>query len=92
MKTNEPARCPWIDVKERLPELPNSYDGENFFSNILLITIKLKDRPAFTGVGRCYKYRREEHVVWSDEIHIWPSEEFSVTHWMPLPEPPEKVK
>lgn len=70
----------WISVKDRLPE---EIDGE---SKAVLVIVKFVD---FRG------------NVWSENYNIAWTENGEwdcigrmgiVTHWMPLPEPPEKEK
>lgn len=76
------AMTDWISVKDRLPEAEGAY---------------LVFAPSYTGgsssgkeyhSGRMFSMWR--HGKWSIEVgyHKRPG---CVTHWMPLPEPPEEV-
>ena len=67
----------WISVEERLPE-PNR-------------VVLVRRMPVLGGRG----YTAVDHVLagppydggtWFEDLHTWKS---FVTHWMPLPEPPE---
>lgn len=82
---NDIARFPtavgWISVKDRLPKS---------MVNKVLVWLEHKDFVGYIGFGHYEKYKGQE--IWFDLEH---SEAFSirgyaVTHWMPLPEPPEE--
>lgn len=71
----------WIDVNDRLP------DDEH---DTLIVALKSKvlnpssgdvlvDTDSFYTSEGCFRF-------WSS------SKEYDVTHWMPLPEPPEEAK
>lgn len=65
----------WIKCSERMPE-----EGEN-----VIVYDNLKQ------VHECFYLRYGDHVSW--EIYSYnPSyyDEVNVTHWMPLPEPPQE--
>ena len=65
----------WISVKDRLPE--ENYDGS---VNAVLVTDGLVQHIAYFARG-------EWRFAESGEIKepMW----YSITHWMPLPEPPK---
>lgn len=72
----------WISVKDRLPKS---------IINKVLVWLEHDDLVGYIGFGHYEKYKGQE--IWFDLEH---SEAFSVrgytvTHWMPLPEPPEEV-
>ena len=74
----------WIPCSERLPELDVSvlvYFAHDFSSYM--------EVAALTEFGAYLRYQGEAAKLmwWSGEI---PSDLDSVTHWMPLPEPPEE--
>ena len=79
----EPRRQRWIPVNERLPELPDS----SWRKRTVLVCAKGHVRPMI--------YEREivrgktvERWKWMwNRIYDTPE---AITHWMPLPEPPEK--
>ena len=66
----------WISVGDRLPEIGDE----------VLVLTEFKDI-------RIYSYMRIDQetadVVWEDDYGHW-EEIASVTHWMPLPEPPKE--
>lgn len=71
----------WISVKDRLPES---------IINKVLVWLEHDDLIGYIGFGHYEKYKGQE--IWFDLEH---SEAFSVrgytvTHWMPLPEPPKE--
>jgi hypothetical protein len=69
----------WIKVGERLPD-PAEYDW-------VLVNIMFDEDGSY-GVPTVAEYRKGE---WWDLIGDKLSElEITVTHWMPLPEPPEE--
>ena len=66
----------WISVKDRLPEIDKK---------VLVCDIDVEDEP----VIHTYELSIDEDgYFWSDEGGWWIDFE-CVTHWMPLPEPPE---
>lgn len=69
----------WISVEDRLPDacgFPCLLCGENKFGQILVF-------EGFTGYMKCGK--SEWHSNQKDiDIDVW-----TITHWMPLPEPPK---
>lgn len=69
----------WISVKDRLPDAcgyPCLLCGENKFGQICVF-------EGFTGYMECGKF--EWHSNQKDiDIDVW-----TITHWMPLPEPPK---
>lgn len=77
--TNVPNK--WISVKDKLPKS---------VTNKVLVWLEHEDLNGYIGFGHYEKYKGQE--IWFDLEH---SEPFSirgyiVTHWMPLPEPPEE--
>ena len=66
----------WISVKDRMP----AYDSSNPYKSYLVCD---------ANEGDCTVARREDpkYKDWSFQADLWQSE--YVTHWMPLPEPPE---
>ena len=69
----------WISAKDRLPDacgFPCLLCGENKFGQIRVF-------EGFTGYMKCGK--SEWHSNQKDiDIDVW-----TITHWMPLPEPPK---
>lgn len=69
----------WIKVGERLPE-PSAHDW-------VLVNITFNE-DGTCGVPTVAEYRKGE---WWDSLGNKLSElEITVTHWMPLPEPPKE--
>lgn len=68
----------WISVEERLPE-PNAVDKHGFAKGYLVKT----DRHVMMHTAR---YNGEWWVLWGQAEVITDT----VTHWMPLPEPPKE--
>lgn len=80
------ARVPrWIPVEESMPE------GEGW---VLVIGLLLKKKKG--NYGWCVPHVAEyRHGRWCDSDGMLPDLEdrsLKVTHWMPLPEPPEEVR
>lgn len=73
----------WISVKDRLPEakMPDA-DGNITFSDYVLTYQTYKDGFSWVTADTC----RVDHGVWMHEV---PGSGCKVTHWMPLPEPPQ---
>jgi hypothetical protein len=72
----------WILCEERLPEKPGKSTYEHVFC---LVTIKDRGAAYVTILAwNC------EHLCWDDESGDDISNKHEhVTHWMPLPEPPQ---
>ena len=79
----------WIDVNDRLPEDVYGRDREQI---TVLVYTKAKK---VSQCSRCAEYewdRREplEKDVWYRTGEFYWNKGKNVTHWMPLPEPPQK--
>lgn len=70
----------WISVEERLPDAAQGMEGVLGFVN------GYNGRITFTDAYLFVKYDYAENAWWSEDYDI---EGCKVTHWMPLPEPPE---
>lgn len=79
LRREQERTAQWISVKDRLPDtcgLPCLLCGENAFGQIRVFA-------GFTGYMERGKF--EWHSNQKDiDIDVW-----TITHWMPLPEPPE---
>jgi hypothetical protein len=70
----------WISVKERLPE-----EG----LEVLIFGKILNDISKVLGVRARFQGDQKSKYTWeSEDIHIYT--QYDVTHWMPLPKPPEE--
>ncbi len=80
------ARREWVSVDERLPDNPK--DGEHPTKYNVVID--------FSGIRYADGSRLEDEVdtlyFYDDEFRNNYGNVISVTHWMPLPEPPEVEK
>lgn len=77
----------WISVKDRLPE-ERINPLTNDFQDVICFC-DFGGRPKKTDI-RTYGYGK---VSWEKEPHFWHGPQIMdgiVTHWMPLPEPPEE--
>ena len=72
----------WIPVEERLPEL-QSWGA----STVVLGLIKSKNAPALNKLHDLTLCVYCDNGIWS-----MPGRYVAITHWMPLPEPPEVMK
>ena len=72
----------WISVKDRLPRS---------MANKVLVWLEHEDLVGYMGFGHYEKYKGQE--IWYDLEHneAFAIRGYTVTHWMPLPEPPEEV-
>ncbi|MEF2644551.1 MAG: DUF551 domain-containing protein [Oscillospiraceae bacterium] len=73
----------WIPVTERLPD--NKEDD--------WVLAQVVEDNGFMHIPNVMEYRQQRND-WLDETYGWLSEHngaFTVTHWMPLPEPPKGV-
>ncbi|MBQ5712365.1 MAG: DUF551 domain-containing protein [Oscillospiraceae bacterium] len=68
----------WIPVGERLPTP---------YVDVITCRMGLLGRGCATGI-ECITIQREDALVWGKDLATWKS---TVTHWMPLPEPPKEV-
>ena len=72
----------WIPVEERLPELQNWGASE-----VVLGLIKSKNAPSLNKLHNLTLCVYCDNGIWS-----MPGRYVAITHWMPLPEPPEVEK
>ena len=72
----------WIPVTERLPEL-QSWGA----SEVVLGLIKSEDVPSLNKLHNLTLCVYCDNGIWS-----MPGRYVAITHWMPLPEPPEEEK
>ena len=81
----------WIPVKEKPPEKPGHYltasDAPAGFPKLIRILMFVKDLHETDPCNFRGKHR-PGWVDWDDEYGYY--EYDAVTHWMPLPEPPEE--
>ena len=73
----------WIPVTERLPD-NKEHDW---------VLAQVVEDNGFMHIPKVMEYRQQRND-WLDETYGWLSEHngaFTVTHWMPLPEPPKGV-
>ena len=71
----------WIPVDDRLPE-----NDENDW-----VLAQVVEDNGFMHIPKVMEYRQQRND-WFEETYGWLSEHnglFSVTHWMPLPNPPK---
>ena len=68
----------WISVEERLPEVDKRYGGYEYSAELFV----------YDGLRRRAAYYCHTSGVWYDSRYE--DDTFEVTHWMPLPEPPEE--
>lgn len=71
----------WISVKDRLPD-NKEHDW---------VLAQVVEDNGFMHIPRVMEYRQAKND-WFEETYGWLSEHnglFSVTHWMPLPNPPK---
>lgn len=78
----------WISVEERPPEFPcMCWDGENpVYIPMCIGTVQLKSGK-IVYVGNLDLY---EHLLCIGDPEQRPDYVTHITHWMPLPEPPEE--
>lgn len=72
----------WIPVEERLPEL-QSWGA----SEVVLGLIKSENAPSLNKLHNLTLCVYCDNGIWS-----MPGRYVAITHWMPLPEPPEVVE
>ena len=71
----------WISVKDRLPD-NKEHDW---------VLAQVVEDNGFMHIPKVMEYRQQRND-WFEETYGWLSEHngaFTVTHWMPLPEPPK---
>lgn len=74
----------WIPVTERLPD-NKEHDW---------VLAQVVEDNGFMHIPNVMEYRQQRND-WLDETYGWLSEHngaFTVTHWMPLPEPPKGAR
>lgn len=76
----------WISVKDRLPELPGAY----------LVFFHRDGKPVHDDEWSWRRNVTEHEGFWTEVCQrwwsgrCWAGYEETVTHWMPLPEPPQE--
>ena len=73
----------WISVQDRLPD---------FEQNVLVYAeVKLENisPESMMVVTHRHKYRFADFWSWSEPSQYF-NEDYKITHWMPLPEPPKE--
>lgn len=76
--------CKWISVEDRLPD-NKEHDW---------VLAQVVERNGYMHIPKVMEYRQLKND-WFEETYGWLSEHngaFTVTHWMPLPEPPKTEK
>jgi len=71
----------WISVKDRLPELKESYSGSPLRSERVLIY-----NGHYVDLGKIEESYKRRVRSWKDSTYRIAC----VTHWQPLPEPPRE--
>lgn len=73
----------WISVNDKLP---------TSIVNKVLVWLEHEDLNGYIGFGHYEKYKGQE--IWYDLEHneAFSIRGYAVTHWMPLPEPPQEVE
>ncbi len=86
-KLEELSKPKWIPVSEKKPPLP---ENENICFVQVIAAIKGKNETEPVTYCRVYRYRdgKRERI----ERFVGDGEVVEVTHWMPMPEPPEEDK
>ena len=82
-KTSDKKTSEWISVEERLPEDDLPPDTDRVAIKVLTVT-KHGTRRFVRELTRQRWWWRGVMQPWS-----WSKDAIGVTHWMPLPEPPE---
>ena len=72
----ERKRGEWISVKERLPKL---------HTEVLVYRGNLGGMGGYVSIDHMDVRWVDDEPMWSSDVLAWKSK---VTHWMPLPEPP----
>lgn len=75
----------WISVKDRLPEIKDHH-----VSDTVLVYCAEQEAMAFTELEETFFGGFVFGVERDDPRGVY--EPMEVTHWMPLPEPPEEVQ
>jgi hypothetical protein len=79
------SRVPkWISVNERLPELTEQVEGDNFLTDFSKDVVVVSGKAHLIQIGRLVSEGRNEY--WTDDTF---DEIKSVTHWMEIPELPK---
>lgn len=84
----------WVSVKDRLPEGDGKiYEGVLEESNPVLVYGKDEDGELTFGVSSyVYDHSEQNDSGWDGVAYPdWDCESCTITHWMPLPEPPKGV-
>jgi hypothetical protein len=74
----------WISVKNELPKTKNR-------SYLVFIKFSPKDSDTFTGILEATFNMKNDEAIWFCGLcNLTWQVKCSVTHWMPLPEPPKE--
>ena len=81
----------WISVKDRMPE--DDLPEESKRCDIAVLVCTAGRRSSVKKVTRtCYGYDKYMKTPVHTRRWYWARDILHVTHWMPLPEPPEEVR
>jgi len=91
------TKTQWISVKDKMPEY---LEGKDYSANVLGIC-KLSDTHSYMGIFNIFiaEYTEDGHLwAWAKLERCWDDlrngecefdDDYEITHWMPLPEPPK---
>ena len=82
----------WISVKHKLPELhmETCVDGTDYFVSEDVLVYHVDEYGELRQIVANYEVDDTEHL-YTGWVETWEGRKLKdVTHWMPLPEPPEE--
>lgn len=74
----------WISVKDRLPE----YKGAGDEQIVIVTGLEIGRRYVYYARAHDYGEKKDPNEIFS--VGGW--SDMNVTHWMPLPDPPEDLQ
>ena len=87
---DEHPKSPWISVKDDLPYYHEYLLDTDISTKEVLVILKYNEDPSHKEVQFCKMFNHKNMGTFNDRWYWNCSHCYTVTHWMPIPNPPTK--